>query len=208
MADVLETSANHLDGEAAHVVQDHVARRLEPGGEKWLAYGARHTEASDTCPFCGQSLDDSDLAQAILTYFSAEYQDYTRSLSDKVAKLQGELDHRVFLQVRAAIASQAAVAAQWADVHPFDQASFEAGLADADNAWNQGGRGLEALLTRKQEAPLQPIKAGLAEPVLAHYVRANQTLTRLNDLLGAVEAAARAKRENEPMLTQCRPWRA
>ena len=62
-AAVLATTIDGIARDAEKRLADHVAAHgMVDGGERWIAEGLKH--ADDTCPFCGQGIDGSQLVAA------------------------------------------------------------------------------------------------------------------------------------------------
>lgn len=88
---LLQQDLPSLDAAAAARVQAHLAG-LGQGGETWVADGMQRVEqpvgtSTPTCPFCAQSLERSPVINHYRAYFSAEYENLKRAVSDALARL-------------------------------------------------------------------------------------------------------------------------
>lgn len=182
--------AESIGANVAEVVRDHIRRNLDSDGENWLAYGAKHIEGENNCPFCAQSLSNSALAKAIRAFFSDEYQAYADSVLAEIQELRHRLGSAVFSQTRTALSGQIAVANQWTDEIAMDQAAITAAIAEAENAWKGGAEKLGGLVTFKQAQPLKGIDPSLTDAALADYERAIAILDQVNQTLLATQKKA------------------
>ncbi len=193
IAELLKKSADGIGAHAAAVVREHVREQLDADGEKWLAYGAEHI-GDNKCPFCAQNLGGSDLAEAIQSYFSAAYRAYAESVSAEIQEVRDRLGSVAFTQVRAALLSQAAIAAQWTDEMAINQAAIDSALAEAEAAWNRGAAKLLELVANKEARPLEIIDVVLGDEALTDYQHATDILTGVNDTLTASRKKAEEQR--------------
>ena len=182
---LVKKSADGIGADVAAVVRDHINHHLDNDGEKWLAYGARHTGIDNECPFCAQDISGSSIVAAIRSYFSAEYRAYTESLSVEIRAIQDQLGTTAFAHIRAAFLAQVAVAAQWADETPIDQSAIATTLTEAEAIWISAAGKLEAIVASKQANPLERMDPALAEDALAEYEPALAMLVKVNDILTA-----------------------
>lgn len=81
---VLGADLGTLDQAAAERVREHV-QKIGTGAEAWLSDGMNRipsTPEVGTCPFCGQDLAGSPILAHFRAFFSREYADLKRSVSD------------------------------------------------------------------------------------------------------------------------------
>lgn len=76
-------AADAVEAVRSHVAVHECAEPTEPGLETWLEQGLPF-KAEDTCPFCGQDLQDRSLLEAYSRFFSEAY----RKLAEDVQKLR------------------------------------------------------------------------------------------------------------------------
>jgi wobble nucleotide-excising tRNase len=191
---LMEKSADGIGEDVAAVVRAHINEHLDNDGENWLAYGARHTGTDNKCPFCGQDIAGSSLVAAIRSYFSAEYRVYTELLSLEIQAIRDELGTTAFPHIRAALSSQVAVAAQWADEMPIDQSAIATTLTEAEAVWKSAAGKLEGVVGSKQSKPLERMEPALAEEALAEYEPAVAMLVKVNDILSASAKKAQERK--------------
>ena len=71
-AQLLAKTLPDIAADAERRVAEHIAaHRMQARGEPWLTEGLGY--ATDSCPFCGQDLQDITLIQAYKDYFNREY---------------------------------------------------------------------------------------------------------------------------------------
>jgi len=182
---LLAKSADGIGADVAAVVRAHINQHLDNDGEKWLAYGARHTGTDNKCPFCAQDIAGSSLVATIRSYFSAEYRAYTELLSLEIQAIRDQLGTAAFPHIREAFSVQVAVGAQWADEMPIDQSAIATTLTEAEAVWKSAAGKLESVVASKQAKPLERMEPALAEEALAEYEPAVAMLVKVNDILSA-----------------------
>jgi wobble nucleotide-excising tRNase len=78
---VLQQSISTVSQEAVNKLKTHVESCMDAQGESWIRTGLDYVKGN-TCPFCGQSLDASDLAKHYEAYFSEAYKNLKVSIQD------------------------------------------------------------------------------------------------------------------------------
>jgi len=76
----LAADVSSLVRDSISSVIDHLHSHSEARFENWLNEGRGY--ATDTCPYCGQSLASSDIVEGFSAYFSAEYQRRVQQVSE------------------------------------------------------------------------------------------------------------------------------
>ena len=84
--DLLSTTFADVSGDIEAQVKSHVLTHTAGRGESWLSQGLEFSR-SDSCPFCGQSLDGVSLFAAFRAYFSDAYSTHTARLRSKPGKI-------------------------------------------------------------------------------------------------------------------------
>lgn len=191
---LLDKSADDIDVNVAGMIQDHVSKHLDVNGENWLAYGAKHIESNNRCPFCAQDTTKSNVVTAIRSYFSTEYRNYTSSLLAEIQNIRSRFDLAAFSRICASLTSQVEVAAQWADEMVIDRVTISTTLAEAEAAWKRGVKKLEKLFADKQAKPLDKMDRIMANAALAEYQHAIDILAGVNDVLCASGKKAEARK--------------
>jgi wobble nucleotide-excising tRNase len=185
VASPLERSAAGIGADVASVIRSHISTRLDDGGEKWLEYGATHLGADGRCPFCAQALAGSHLVESIRSYFSAEYRSHTELLTIELQTIRAKLGTAAFAPMRTAFLAQVAVATQWADELPIDQAAIAAMLSEAEVIWSAAAKKLGVVIAAKRSKPLDRIDPASADDAIAEYESALGTLAKVNEILSA-----------------------
>ena len=83
---LLETSFDKLSESAVKMLQDHIKKHLNNNSEaeNWIKEGLPYVN-TNTCPFCGQSLDSvKDLIQSYQSFFNKEYTDFITSIDSNL----------------------------------------------------------------------------------------------------------------------------
>jgi wobble nucleotide-excising tRNase len=137
-------------------VQEHIST-IGPGGEQWIATGmgfVSETERSD-CPFCAQPLNTSPVIQSYRGYFSEEY----GRLKSEIAELLRLLERQHGGNGRAAFERSVRVAQErkqfWQEFIPAPEFAFD--TVALANSWQMAYDLVQALVERKQAAPLEAI---------------------------------------------------
>ncbi|MDO8750943.1 MAG: AAA family ATPase [Dehalococcoidia bacterium] len=154
---VLQTDLATLDAAAAARVQAHLTR-LGSGGEAWVGDGMTRVSrvsagTTETCPFCAQNLQGSNLIQHYRSYFSDAYSGLKRRVSEALADFNraqgGEVPSTFERAVRVA-GEQRQFWARFCDV-PELMIDTETIARD----WRAAREAMSAALTAKQSAPLE-----------------------------------------------------
>jgi wobble nucleotide-excising tRNase len=91
-APILGTTIDGIAQDAERRLAEHIAsHNMTEGGESWIAEGLKH--ADETCPFCGQAIDGSQLISAFRAVFSERYEALVldiNNLSTTVAEQLGD----------------------------------------------------------------------------------------------------------------------
>ena len=194
VAQFFERSTDVIATNVGAMVKAHIKEHLDPDGEAWLGYGAKHISADDKCPFCAQNVKTSDLVTAIRSYFSAEYKAYSQALLQEGQHIRAQLGSAVFPQVRTAMANQLAAVAQWGDVSPIDQTAVTAMLDEAESAWKAAATKLGQIVGSKEARPLERIDPHQAEEILDEYERSIAILGKVNGILAVAIQQIEARR--------------
>lgn len=77
---ILAKTLPDVSAEAEAHVKEHIHQHLDADGEGWLETGTHYASGED-CPFCGQSLANSDLLTLYRSYFNEAYRQLKRDVS-------------------------------------------------------------------------------------------------------------------------------
>lgn len=156
IARTLELDLPALDAAAADRVQAHFAR-LGPDGEAWVADGMRrviHTEGErQTCPFCAQDLDGSIVISHYRAYFSEEYAQLRRTISEVIAGVN-QL-HSTDIPATFERAVRIAIERQQFWSRFCDVTAIALNTEVLAREWQAARNGVSAVLGAKQGAPLE-----------------------------------------------------
>ena len=150
--EILSTGFSDLDRSAEERVQTHV-NSLNEGGEAWVAEGMKHVETSgDTCPFCGQSLNLSELMAHYRAYFGEEYRELKQSISREIGSIERE--HTTGQQTRfeRSVRVMEQTRANWSSFLQMEAISIE--TEAITDTWQSAAQALTDALTKKQSSPL------------------------------------------------------
>jgi wobble nucleotide-excising tRNase len=182
-----------LQADAAARVQTHLAK-LGRGGEAWVNSGmTRIAGASDgsrgqTCPFCAQDIDGSELIAHYEAYFSDAYQELRNAIDQHTAAIAAAHSG----ETQAAFERSVRIAGEtrqfWSEFLEIPE--IELDTAAAFRAWAAALEGVQASLTRKQGAPLEPVQLpdDVKTQIDAYHAICDQVQALSNDLAATHEA--------------------
>ena len=84
---LLSTKLEDITLQAETIVRTHLAQKTHRARETWLSEGLGYIR-DNNCPFCGQSLDSSDIIQHYRTYFGQSY----KGLMSRVESLRQRVE--------------------------------------------------------------------------------------------------------------------
>ncbi len=148
------TGLPDLDRSAEARVQTHV-RLLGAGGEAWVADGMKHAETScDTCPFCGQDLNLSDLIAHYRAYFGEEYCELKQSITSEIESI--ELAHSAGQQTlfERSVRLMEQTREGWSQFHQIEPIIID--TETITDSWQSASDALTNALRDKQSSPLEP----------------------------------------------------
>jgi wobble nucleotide-excising tRNase len=175
-------------------IQEHMAT-LGRGGESWVAEGMRRIPlGSESCPFCAQGLSHSPMIEHYRQYFSAAYADLRSAISSAI-------------ELVAETHSGDAVAAFERDVRiVFERRHFWSRFCEVPDVaidtaalvrdWKAARQAVEAHLTSKQSAPLEPTRVSDAtQALIAVYESHRNTIRSINKQLATANSAIGVAKE-------------
>ncbi len=182
--EILSTGFSDLDRSAEERVQSHV-NSINEGGEAWVAEGMRHVEVSgDTCPFCGQDLNLSDLLAHYRAYFGEEYRELRQSITREIGSI--ECEHTTGQQTRfeRSFRAMERLKASWSSFLPFESISIE--TEAITDAWQSAAQVLTDALAEKQSSPLEERELDDdARQRLEEYDQHRNAITKVNEKIDA-----------------------
>lgn len=177
--DLLSTTFEGISGDIEARVKTHVLTHTGGRGESWLSQGLEFSR-SDSCPFCGQSLEGVSLFAAYKAYFSDAYTTHTARLRNMAGRINGpSFGQSPLLNCQGTLFDNASVCQGW---HPFlslqaPELDFPIVLAAMDRIRNVS----LALLAEKQKAPLEPLTLdGEFKAALEQYEGIRQLVSTYN----------------------------
>ena len=154
-ADLLSTTLEGVSGDIEARVKAHVLTHTAGRGESWLSQGLEFSR-SDSCPFCGQSLEGVSLFAAYKAYFSDAYNTHTARLRNMAGVINGpSFGQSPLLNCQGVLLENASVCEGWL---PF--LSLQAPALDFPTVLSAMDRIRTVslkLLDEKQKAPLEPL---------------------------------------------------
>ena len=167
LENLLKTTLEHVEMNAEQQLQVHLSKFSNGQMEDWIERGTIiGNEATDTCPYCGQSLSNSHLIKHYQTYFSQEY----KQLKSRILRFNSthlNFDKQLD-DINKAITTNESVSALWAEklklleLPPMNFDKLKLGLVGVNDE-------IKALLSKKREAPLESydISEGLMQKLKA-----------------------------------------
>lgn len=191
--DVLQENLESLDAVAAARIQTHLTA-IGSDGETWISEGMgylRKTSSDATppiCPFCAQNLSGSTLINHYRAYFSAEYADLKRRVSQVTAEVNkihsGDLAASFERAIRVAIERRQF----WSRFSDVPEISID--TAGIVRDWRDAQDAIIQSLTAKQAAPLERIVLSLqVRARVQAYETHRQAVSSLNDELQRVNSS-------------------
>lgn len=108
---VLKKSIDGVSADAAQKVREHI-RAHGMRGEAWIAEGLRFASA-ETCPFCAQRLDGSDMIDAYRDYFSKAYRDFQNEINQLKTAFDASMTTAILVEIENRIAGNKTAGDFW-----------------------------------------------------------------------------------------------
>jgi wobble nucleotide-excising tRNase len=195
IGDVLSRTLESLGTEATAAVQAHIAT-LGAGGEAWLANGmsrggaVAETSERSPCPFCGQSLAQSELISLYRQYFGAEYSRLKQEITTILEGVESAHGANAALQFERSVHAVNELRRFWASVCQLPEMHVD--TAPITAARNQAMDMLLTLLRAKQAAPLELLTIDdLTQERLREYEGQWQLVTTVNASIRTANEAVR-----------------
>jgi wobble nucleotide-excising tRNase len=179
---------------AAERVRNHLQVRLKGTGEGWILQGLGHADG-ESCPFCGQGVDEGSLIEAYRGLFGQSYQDVKDAAVRVAEEISSAFGDRSILRLQRAHAENERLCVFWRAFVAFDPPAI--GFDEIQSAIESMCQTSSALAGRKVSTPLEPVTPGVEfDRAMDRYrvVRAaveayNAAVERVNGLLSAKKAA-------------------
>lgn len=157
LADALGRSVDCISADALTRIGSHRDSRMGGSGAQWLRDGMRYVK-DDRCPFCDQTLSQSDFFKALQQYFSDAYEDYERDLQGDLRELLAQCDPATLRTAAERLLRQRAVAITWAQqVNAIDAVTLAVDLSPQIDTGVSCSSAIRDAITKKQADPLHAI---------------------------------------------------
>jgi wobble nucleotide-excising tRNase len=193
VSEILDRDLPALDAAAVRRVHDHLAN-LGEDGEEWAARGMEFVSSdagSSNCPFCAQSLAGSSLIDHYRAYFSAEYAEANRAVSEFIALMSRLHGGNAQAAFERGVRLAGDLRRFWSGFCDVPEVALDTASITRD--WQAARDGIGLALRAKQLAPLE--RSLLSSETLAATQRFNAhvgSLENLNERLHAANDAIRA----------------
>lgn len=189
---LLAESITSVSKDAEQQVQEHIAHCMDENGETWIESGFDYIKG-ERCPFCGQSLADTELVGAYRAYFDKAYQHLKKEIGEFSSHLQQILYEDALLAVQGKIASNSKLIEFWDDhvQARFPEIEFEA----IQEGWQNVRKALEDSFSQKAAAPLERIELSDAwEDAIEAYDSISEKVEKYNEILNKANELVEAKK--------------
>jgi wobble nucleotide-excising tRNase len=189
---VLQRDLPSVEANAAAAVQKHLAQ-LGEGSEAWVGEGVQRIAAASaggdhqTCPFCRQGLEGSDVIAHYQAYFSTAYADLKRAVADEGKSVAATHE----ADIPAAFERSVRVAVQTAEFWGkfMEVPAFEIDTAEIARAWKAVREPILAALRAKYTSPLEKMSLSPAAiAALSQYERHRAATEKISAVLQGCNA--------------------
>ena len=187
----LAMTIDNIAEDAEQTVAAHLAaHQMSEAGESWVQEGLEH--ADESCPFCGQSLEDVPVIRAYRAVFGESYNELKTSIGTIRAQIDGAFNE-------AASANFNVLAEQYRNAAVFWSQHAIPGLPEfpttVSSAMLAVHSALTALLDKKANAPLEPLGLDANSlAAIAAYNEQGEKVRGFNIALLAANEAIKAKK--------------
>lgn len=151
---ILTKTVQDVSADAEAQVKQHIQDHLDGHGEGWLESGTRYASGDD-CPFCGQSLQNSDLIALYRSYFNDAYRQLKQDVSTLPNLVATALRGNFITDMARTMASNAELMAFWSQF--IDLGLPEVSAEEIHNNLTNAANALDVCVTAKQQAPLDAV---------------------------------------------------
>lgn len=155
--DLLASSLDTLDSTALQLVKDHFGK-YSHSPEQWISQGMSYLQSDpvinddDTCPFCSQSLEGSNILQHYRAYFGAEYKQLIKGISEASIQLNTHSGEEELIAFERAIRSYNENRLYWSKFTDVPEIQFES--ESVVRSWKNLRDMIQSKLMIKQASPL------------------------------------------------------
>ena len=193
---LLARSLPEVEAQALAKVQAHLAK-IGDDGEAWVESGMARIfdiDGDEHCPFCAQALADSDVISHYRAYFSAAYSELKNALANALAALLRDNDGDAQAAFERGIRIASEKRQFWSRFAEIPEINVDTAAISRD--WSAARRALEALLSAKQSAPLDPLNLSAdAMAKIGAFDEHRRTINQLNAALQQSNARVAVAKE-------------
>lgn len=184
IAGVLRQILTDVSEHAEMRLREHLRACMDQDGERWISQGLGYVK-DGSCPFCGQSLDRSDLISVYRDYFNQAYVALKAEIEGERLRIDSLLSTEALLTVQRQVGGTQALQEFWSrHVNvAFPTIDFEE-LADS---WTGLRNVLLDILRHKSDSPLEAIH--LNPEAIDGYTRFNAIVVECENYNRRIEEA-------------------
>lgn len=192
--ELLNRTLDQIAEDAEEQLQEHLDYCIDEGGEEWIEHGLNYIK-DDTCPFCGESVQNVDLVKAYRSYFDDAYKDLKNQVREVRSQVERLLSQTAMMGVQETLSENERLAEFWKERADVEYGAFS--FSKIAEAWKDVKDQLIELLTQKASAPLEEITLVISETEAAQtYQEVKLALKKHNQVVEQVnEVIAEAKQE-------------
>ena len=180
----------------ARVRAQVTAHKMGNHGETWLSQGLPFL-VDDSCPFCGQGIQDNDLIAAYNTHFNAAYKALKQEVAQLGQRIATSIGEVALGSVQQILSNNATLVEFWKQFAEIDLPNLP--MEEVKNKYTTLYELAMALAQKKQQSPIEPVSTdatfqaalntvtNLQEPVAAY----SAAIVRCNALINEQKASAR-----------------
>ena len=192
LSDLLSKGIPHVAADAMDRVRTHL-NGLWEGAESWVNQGWSNARDHAACPFCGQPLKNSSIAEHFATYFEGAYGD----LKSEIAEFRADFETHNSEGQRRRFEEQARQLAEsrteWASDIVGLRAELPFDSSQITEDWQSFADEARRALARKDASPLEPVRIDTS--VLNRLSGHLRSITTENELQPDVNEKIRSFKE-------------
>lgn len=164
----------------ARVRAQVTAHKMGNHGETWLSQGLPFL-VDDSCPFCGQGIQDNDLIAAYNTHFNAAYKALKQEVAQLGQRIATSIGEAALGSVQQTLSNNATLVEFWKQFAEIDLPDLP--IEEVKNKYATLYELAMALAQKKQQSPIEPVSTD------ATFQAALDTVTNLQESVAAYSAA-------------------
>jgi len=160
LEDLLGTTLDDISEAAESTVREHISHCMDEEGENWIESGLSYMR-DDSCPFCGQDLEDRDLIGAYQDYFSDEYDSLKSEVDDMLRRISSKvLPENGWRSTNSTLSQNQSQFNFWSDRIESSHDIPDGISEQLEDVWSGLRNALVQLLKQKQASPLDEVDFG------------------------------------------------